>query len=46
MIDAVRTSSRDHQDPEIVPITDYLETRAHLTIGDPASALAPARLSR
>ena len=43
VIDAVRTASRDHQHAEIVPITDYLETRAHLTIGDPASALAPAR---
>jgi DNA-binding SARP family transcriptional activator len=43
VITAARTSSRDHQHPEIVPITDYLEARSHLAVGDPASALPPAR---
>ena len=37
-----RSSRREHPHPEIVPLTDFLEARAHLTNGDPRAALAPA----
>jgi LuxR family maltose regulon positive regulatory protein len=42
VITAARTASRDHQHPEILPLTDYLEARAHLVAGDPRAALVAA----
>ncbi len=42
VIVAARSSPREHQHPEIAPLMDFLETRAHLTVGDPRAALAPA----
>lgn len=42
VIAAVRAAPREHQHPEVVPITEYLEARAHLALGDASAGLAAA----
>jgi LuxR family maltose regulon positive regulatory protein len=42
VISAARSDSREHQHPEIAPLTDFLEARAHQIAGDPRSAIVPA----